>query len=141
MKRSAVLALFLSVSGCVFGSSGAYYSGHSLDKYHFALYLDGEFMGQNEAFLTIRPSIRILKHRREVKTVDNCLFIYNPDNHEQDRIECAENSNSRLSGVIYLQNKKLYRKSHGEIAEMVCVQRCSSKVPRVLRLTSEEDNC
>ena len=140
MKRAAILALCLWVSGNVFGLSGGYYAGHSLDKHHFELYLDGEFMGQNGDFLTTKPSIRILKNRRDVKTVDNCLFIYNPDNHEQDRIECAEIPNSRLSGVIYLRNK-LYRKRHGEIEEMVCVQRCSNKVPRVLRITFKKDNC
>jgi hypothetical protein len=135
------LALLMMLSTNAFGLSGGYYFGHSKDKHHFELGLDGEYLGQTGSFITIRMDIRIKKNGYEKATTNICLFIYNPDNHEEDRIECAEDSNSPLSGLIYLRNKKLYRKSHGAIHEMICVKGCTNKAPKTLRQTTEEDNC
>ncbi len=139
--RYAACVLALLTSTQAFGSQGSYYAGTSQDTTQLLLYLDGgKFLGQKGAFHTLQTDIRTLQNRREVKTADRCRYIYNPANHAQDRIECAQTVGGRLSGVVYEINQKRFKDSHGEVEEMRCVQRCSRQAPKVLQLVVEEDN-
>lgn len=135
----AVLALLICTQAL--GASGSYYGGTSPDHTEVRLYLDGgPFMGQKGVFHTLQADTRVVRKGREVATADHCRYIYNPGNHAQDRIACAPTAQGRLSGAVYQVNPQRFQESHGEVAEMRCVQRCGRRVPKVLQLNAEEDN-
>ena len=137
-----LLAMASLLAGAqAFGSMGAHYEGQSQDRSQFRLYLDGgEFLGARASLQSIRVTVHRLRQGRPSQTIQDCVYLQDLRDHRKDRIECAARSNGPLSGVVYVRDTRPDRAQRDAVEPMVCVQRCSSQVPRRLRLDAEDDN-
>lgn len=126
-------ALASTLCGNAFGAFGAHYLGFSRDRAEFRLYLDGgEFLGQQGAYKAIKVAVHQIPRGRPLRAVAGCVYRFDDTDRRRDRIDCAENPGSPLSGVAY---------TSGEDGSLVCVQRCGPRVPLRLHLEdADEDN-
>lgn len=142
-KRSgAIVALGLLLAGTsAFGSFGAHYLGTSRDAGEFRLYLDGgEFLGRNASFQSIGVTVHQLRQGKSSRTIEGCVYRFDDRDRSKDRIECAETTRAPLSGVVYVRDKAHATGREAEVDPMVCVRRCSPRVPQRLGLEAENDN-
>ncbi|MFM9899409.1 MAG: hypothetical protein ACKVOT_00180 [Polaromonas sp.] len=131
-------------STSAFGALGAHYLGTSRNEGEFRLYLDGgEFLGRTASFHSIRVAVHQRRKGHPLRALGGCVYRFDDTDRQKDRIECATNKGSPLSGVAYARDPRL--KGAGAdadaLSQLVCVRRCSPQAP--LRLTlenAEEDN-
>lgn len=142
-KTASLITLAsLVVSSSAFGAFGAHYLGTSRDHSEFRMYLDGgEFLGRTASFYTIGVAVHQLRKGQPLRRLGGCVYRFDDMDRRKDRLECAENKASPLSGVEYAREATHGEKGTVDLTELVCVRRCSRQVPLRLRLESaDEDN-
>lgn len=143
-RKAAGLIVLASlvVSTSAFGALGAHYLGTSRGQGEFRMYLDGgEFLGRTASFHSIRVAVHQIRSGRPPRTLGGCVYRFDEMDRRKDRIECAENKASPLSGVEYARDPKLGEQGASDLSPLVCVRRCSRQVPLRLSLeNADEDN-
>lgn len=143
LPRLIALALLLAASNAAFAEAETpHYQGFSRDKSsEFRLYLSGgEFLGRKASFHTIKVAAHQLRKGQVLRRLEGCVYHFDDADRSKDRIECAENKTSPLSGVQYARDPKLADGKSGEEG-LVCVRRCGPLVPLRLGLEgADEDN-
>lgn len=136
-----ILGSLLAGTGAL-GSFGAHYLGMSRDGIEFRLYLDGgAFLGRTASLQSIRVTVHQLRQGRLRGKSDDCVYRFDDTDHGRDRIECAERAHAPLNGVVYVRDTTRRAKGADGIEPMVCVRRCTARIPQRLRLEeADEDN-
>lgn len=146
ISRLITLALLAAASNCAFAEAETpHYQGFSRDKSsegsEFRFYLSGgEFLGRKASFHTIAVAVQQQRKGRLLRRLEGCVYHFDDADRSKDRIECAENKTSPLSGVQYARDQKLADGKGGD-EDLVCVRRCGPLVPSRLSLEdADEDN-
>jgi len=138
--RLAGWALLLAAGGAVAGAgAGAHYEGVARDglEVHVDLHW-GAPLGREGTRQRTRVPVALSRGAQVLRGVDDCVYEYDEADRRTGVIRCATRATSPLSGVVWERPRDA--DADDPEAPMVCVARCSRRVPARLTLDAHPDN-
>lgn len=136
----AGVALLLAAGGAVAGAgAGAHYHGTARDglDVHVDLHWGAPLSREGTRQRT-RVAVALSRGARSLPGVGDCAYEYDEADRRIAIIRCATGGTSPLSGVVWERTRDT--DADDPEAPMVCVARCSRRVPARLTLDAHPDN-
>lgn len=136
------LLVALMAGGSAFGALDAHYLGTSRDGGEFRIYLHGgPYLGRSGSMQAVGVTVHALRKNQPMRALAGCVYHFDDTDRHRDRIECANDTPGPLGGVVYARERGKPAAAANAVEPMVCVQRCSARVPARLSLEeTDEDN-